>query len=122
MCEGCPWIFCLQNILGLKQLDKRRSGIALPLVLVSLFLVTATAEHDPADEQVHKSAVESRFYTEVFPLGNNVIVFFLGTRPQEVSSQHCIFPSPPLAEISQDEDIRTVLQVELVLACPFGIN
>lgn len=76
MCKGCPWIFCLRSILGLKQLGKRRSGIPLPLVLVSLFLVTARAEHNPAGKQVHKSVVENTFYTKVFPLGNNMIAFF----------------------------------------------
>lgn len=75
MCEGCLWIFCLQSILGLKQVGKRRSGITLPLVLVSLFLVTARAEQDPAGEQVHKSMVENTFEAELSPLGSSMIAF-----------------------------------------------
>lgn len=75
MREGRPWIFCLQSILGLKQLGKRRSGIPLPLVLVVLFLVTVRAEHDPAGEQVHKSMVENSFETEVSPLGSSMTAF-----------------------------------------------
>lgn len=79
LCEGCPDLLPAKHFEMLKELGKRRSGIPLPLVLVSLFLVTARAEHDPAGEQEHLSVVENTFYTKAFLLGNNMIAFFSWT-------------------------------------------